>query len=108
MPVERVNRRKSNLVRPGGELSGSLGLAASLNCSAIKAMAQVVHGAAPSLVGHNRANPAAPEITRTPHPANLPAGFHPIGRHDSVLWRLSETDASDGLHLETAGQGLTR
>ncbi|WP_454199013.1 isocitrate/isopropylmalate dehydrogenase family protein [Nocardia sp. Marseille-Q1738] len=46
-----------------GELSGSLGLAASLNCSATKAMAQAVHGAAPTLAGHNRANPAALQLS---------------------------------------------
>ncbi|WP_280238637.1 isocitrate/isopropylmalate family dehydrogenase, partial [Nocardia abscessus] len=46
-----------------GELSGSLGLAASLNCSATTAMAQAVHGAAPSLAGHNRANPAALQLS---------------------------------------------
>lgn len=42
-----------------GELSGSLGMAASLNCSDTQAMAQAVHGAAPTLTGHNRANPVA-------------------------------------------------
>ncbi|WP_324194201.1 isocitrate/isopropylmalate dehydrogenase family protein [Nocardia blacklockiae] len=46
-----------------GELSGSLGLAASLNCSATQAMAQAVHGAAPALAGHNRANPAALQLS---------------------------------------------
>ncbi|MEU0506420.1 isocitrate/isopropylmalate family dehydrogenase [Nocardia sp. NPDC005998] len=46
-----------------GELSGSLGMAASLNCSATKAMAQAVHGAAPALAGHNRANPAALQLS---------------------------------------------
>ncbi|MBF6330014.1 isocitrate/isopropylmalate dehydrogenase family protein [Nocardia transvalensis] len=46
-----------------GELSGSLGLAASLNCSATQAMAQAVHGAAPALAGHNRANPAAVQLS---------------------------------------------
>ncbi|WP_280335756.1 isocitrate/isopropylmalate dehydrogenase family protein [Nocardia wallacei] len=46
-----------------GELSGSLGLAASLNCSATRAMAQAVHGAAPTLAGHNRANPAALQLS---------------------------------------------
>ncbi|WP_330253910.1 isocitrate/isopropylmalate family dehydrogenase [Nocardia sp. NBC_00565] len=45
------------------ELSGSLGIAASLNCSATKAMAQAVHGAAPTLAGHNRANPAALQLS---------------------------------------------
>lgn len=34
-----------------GELSGSLGMAASLNCSATRAMAQAVHGAAPGSPG---------------------------------------------------------
>ncbi|UGT41160.1 isocitrate/isopropylmalate dehydrogenase family protein [Nocardia yamanashiensis] len=42
-----------------GELSGSLGMAASLNSSDTQAMAQAVHGAAPTLAGHNRANPTA-------------------------------------------------
>ncbi|MFD9550982.1 isocitrate/isopropylmalate dehydrogenase family protein [Nocardia salmonicida] len=46
-----------------GELSGSLGLAASLNCSDTRAMAQAVHGAAPGLAGHNRANPAALQLS---------------------------------------------
>ncbi|RJO69235.1 isocitrate/isopropylmalate dehydrogenase family protein [Nocardia panacis] len=46
-----------------GELAGSLGLAASLNCSATRAMAQAVHGAAPALAGHNRANPAALQLS---------------------------------------------
>ncbi len=41
------------------QLSGSLGTAPSLNCSATRAMAQAVHGAAPELAGHNRANPVA-------------------------------------------------
>ncbi|MBD0323534.1 MAG: isocitrate/isopropylmalate dehydrogenase family protein [Aldersonia sp.] len=42
-----------------GELSGSLGVAASLNCSQSKAMAQAAHGAAPDIAGRNRANPTA-------------------------------------------------
>ncbi len=42
-----------------GELSGSLGLAASVNCSDRKAMAQAAHGAAPDIAGRNRANPTA-------------------------------------------------
>ncbi|MFI5716771.1 isocitrate/isopropylmalate dehydrogenase family protein [Nocardia sp. NPDC051750] len=41
------------------QLGGSLGTAASLNCSATRAMAQAVHGAAPDLAGRNRANPVA-------------------------------------------------
>ncbi|MEU1982770.1 isocitrate/isopropylmalate family dehydrogenase [Nocardia sp. NPDC019395] len=41
------------------QLGGSLGAAASLNCSATRAMAQAVHGAAPDLAGRNRANPVA-------------------------------------------------
>ncbi|GAA5059412.1 isocitrate/isopropylmalate dehydrogenase family protein [Nocardia callitridis] len=46
-----------------GELSGSLGLAASLNSGNDKAMAQAVHGAAPSLAGRNAANPAALQLS---------------------------------------------
>lgn len=42
-----------------GELAGSLGIAASINCSETKAMAQAAHGAAPDIAGRNRANPAA-------------------------------------------------
>lgn len=41
------------------ELSGSLGLAASLNSSADRAMAQAVHGAAPDIAGRDLANPVA-------------------------------------------------
>lgn len=41
------------------QLGGSLGTAASLNCSGTRAMAQAVHGAAPELAGRNRANPVA-------------------------------------------------
>ncbi|AEF39934.1 isocitrate/isopropylmalate dehydrogenase family protein [Hoyosella subflava] len=42
-----------------GELSGSLGIAASLNTSDTQAMAQAAHGAAPDIAGRNRANPIA-------------------------------------------------
>ncbi|MBO0854711.1 MAG: isocitrate/isopropylmalate dehydrogenase family protein [Nocardia sp.] len=45
------------------ELSGSLGVAASLNCSAEQAMAQAVHGAAPALAGRNRANPIGLQLS---------------------------------------------
>jgi len=45
------------------ELGGSLGTAASLNCSPDLAMAQAVHGAAPLLAGRNRANPAALQLS---------------------------------------------
>ncbi len=69
-----------------GELGGSLGLAASLNCSHTQAMAQAVHGAAPSLAGCNRANPAALQLSaamllrwlgaRNPDPALIRAADH--------------------------------
>ena len=39
------------------ELSGSLGLAASLNAGADHAMAQAAHGSAPDIAGRNTANP---------------------------------------------------
>lgn len=42
-----------------GELSGSLGMAPSINASETKVMAQAAHGAAPDIAGHNRANPTA-------------------------------------------------
>lgn len=41
------------------ELAGSLGIAASLNCSATRAMAQAAHGAAPDIAGTDTANPTA-------------------------------------------------
>jgi isocitrate/isopropylmalate dehydrogenase len=41
------------------ELSGSLGLAASLNAGSSHAMAQAQHGSAPDLAGKNSANPAS-------------------------------------------------
>ena len=42
-----------------GEISGSLGLAASLNVGAAHAVAQAQHGSAPDIAGQDRANPAA-------------------------------------------------
>lgn len=42
-----------------GELSGSLGMAPSINASDTKVMAQAAHGAAPDIAGRNRANPTA-------------------------------------------------
>lgn len=42
-----------------GELSGSLGLAGSLNAGAAFAMAQAQHGSAPDIAGRNRANPTS-------------------------------------------------
>src|SRR3954463_3347552 len=41
------------------EISGSLGLAASLNAGETHAMAQAQHGSAPDLAGQDRANPAS-------------------------------------------------
>src|SRR5437870_2002162 len=41
------------------EISGSLGLAASLNAGAEYAVAQAQHGSAPELAGRDRANPAS-------------------------------------------------
>ena len=42
-----------------GEIAGSLGIAASINCSATHAMAQSTHGSAPDIAGQNSANPIA-------------------------------------------------
>jgi 3-isopropylmalate dehydrogenase len=41
------------------ELSGSLGLAGSINASAAHCMAQAQHGSAPDLAGQDKANPAS-------------------------------------------------
>jgi isocitrate/isopropylmalate dehydrogenase len=41
------------------EIAGSLGLAASLNAGADRAVAQAQHGSAPDLAGQDRANPAS-------------------------------------------------
>jgi isocitrate/isopropylmalate dehydrogenase len=41
------------------EISGSLGLAASLNAGSAHAMAQAQHGSAPDIAGQDRANPAS-------------------------------------------------
>jgi isocitrate/isopropylmalate dehydrogenase len=41
------------------EISGSLGLAASLNVGSAHAMAQAQHGSAPDIAGQDRANPAS-------------------------------------------------
>jgi isocitrate/isopropylmalate dehydrogenase len=42
-----------------GEISGSLGLAASLNAGTAHALAQAQHGSAPDIAGQDRANPAS-------------------------------------------------
>jgi isocitrate/isopropylmalate dehydrogenase len=42
-----------------GEISGSLGLAASLNAGADHAVAQAQHGSAPDIACQDRANPAS-------------------------------------------------
>src|ERR1700732_2205972 len=42
-----------------GEISGSLGLAASLNAGSDHAVAQAQHGSAPDIAGQNRAHPAS-------------------------------------------------
>jgi 3-isopropylmalate dehydrogenase len=42
-----------------GELAGSLGVAASLNASDNRAMAQAAHGSAPDIAGRNIANPVS-------------------------------------------------
>ena len=41
------------------ELSGSLGLAGSINASGTHCMAQAQHGSAPDLAGHDKANPTS-------------------------------------------------
>src|SRR5437667_11188822 len=41
------------------EISGSLGLAASLNVGEAHALAQAQHGSAPDIAGQDRANPAS-------------------------------------------------
>ncbi len=41
------------------EISGSLGLAASLNAGSAHALAQAQHGSAPDIAGTDRANPAS-------------------------------------------------
>src|SRR5262249_1056198 len=41
------------------EISGSLGLAASLNAGEVHALAQAQHGSAPDIAGQDRANPAS-------------------------------------------------
>src|SRR5258708_24532327 len=41
------------------EISGSLGLAASLNAGQAHALAQAQHGSAPDIAGQDRANPAS-------------------------------------------------
>ncbi|SUE29657.1 isocitrate/isopropylmalate dehydrogenase [Nocardia farcinica] len=68
-----------------GQLSGSLGTAPSLNCSATRAMAQAVHGAAPDIAGHNRANPVALQCS-----AAMLLRWLAIRRGEPVLSRAAE------------------
>ncbi len=80
---EHVNATAAHLVRSPGDfdvlvtenlfgdilsdlaaqLAGSLGTAPSSNCSATRAMAQAVHGAAPDIAGRNRADPVALQLS---------------------------------------------
>jgi len=62
------------------EISGSLGLAASLNAGAAHAVAQAQHGSAPDIAGQNVANPSAL-----------------IGSAAMLLAWLGERHADDGL-----------
>lgn len=60
-----------------GELSGSLGMAPSINASDSKVMAQAAHGAAPDIAGHNRANPTAVLLSVAAMLEHLAAGDGP-------------------------------
>ncbi|MCL8207691.1 MAG: isocitrate/isopropylmalate dehydrogenase family protein [Actinomycetia bacterium] len=62
------------------ELTGSLGLAASINAGDAHAMAQATHGAAPDIAGRNIANPTA-EILSTALLMDWLAR-----RHDDARW----------------------
>ena len=54
-----INRVGARLVGIPAELSGSLGLAASINAGDAHCMAQAQHGSAPDIAGQDRANPAS-------------------------------------------------
>lgn len=91
------------------ELTGSLGLAASLNAGDQHAMAQATHGAAPDIAGRNIANPTA-EILSTALLMDW------LGRrHDDPRWgraaervrRATREALADGARTPDLGGSLT-
>lgn len=81
-----------------GELAGSLGIAASINASRDKVMAQAAHGSAPDIAGRNIANPIA---------MILSAGMllHWLGtRHDDAALLSAAELVGDGVE-ETVKTG---
>ena len=82
------------------ELSGSLGLAPSLNSSAERAMAQAVHGAAPDIAGHDVANPVA-TISSTA----MLLRWH--GERSASTSALQAADAMDAAVAQVLADGLS-
>lgn len=81
------------------ELSGSLGLAPSLNSSAERAMAQAVHGAAPDIAGRDIANPVA-----TIASAAMLLRWH--GERSATSSVLRAADAIDGAVAHVLADGV--
>lgn len=93
-----------------GELSGSLGMAPSINASDTKVMAQAAHGAAPDIAGHNRANPTAIVLSAAAMLERLALGPGP-GRYAAAGERIREaveaTIASGVATADIGGQAST-
>ncbi|MFE3289311.1 isocitrate/isopropylmalate dehydrogenase family protein [Rhodococcus sp. NPDC059234] len=81
-----------------GELSGSLGIAPSINASQTQAMAQASHGAAPDIAGRNRANPTALMLS-----AAMLLDWLSGKRESDVLARAAERIRGAIVHTLAAG-----
>lgn len=93
-----------------GELSGSLGMAASINASAEKVMAQAAHGAAPDIAGRNRANPTALMLSAAAmldHAAATGGPGHFARVADRVRGAVEHTVASGVATADIGGQAST-
>ncbi|MPZ88617.1 MAG: isocitrate/isopropylmalate dehydrogenase family protein [Nitriliruptorales bacterium] len=85
-----------------GEVSGSLGVAASLNHSTDKAMAQAAHGSAPDIAGQGVANPAAMILS-----AAMLLGW--LGaRNDDMALPRAAAEIERGVSAAIAGGSATR
>jgi 3-isopropylmalate dehydrogenase len=86
------------------ELSGSLGLAASINFGERHCMAQAQHGSAPDIAGQNKANPTSLILSaamlidwlgRRHNHANLSTAAHIIDSSVDALLRQPSTRTGD-------------
>ena len=70
------------------EMTGSVGVAGSSNIGDEYAMFEAIHGSAPTMVGHKRANPTALIIAAVQMLAHIGQGSVATSIHNSVLYTI--------------------